>query len=87
MLPGASYRISVSVFRSCGPSHWNSSSYAKISEKSELPPALSAARISCPPGVSRSVAAVENSTGKSIEELATQVTQEIGLAKKPGNGI
>ncbi|MBU0482301.1 MAG: pyruvate, phosphate dikinase/phosphoenolpyruvate synthase regulator [Proteobacteria bacterium] len=26
-----------------------------------------------------------NSTGKSIEELATQVTQEIGLAKKPGS--
>lgn len=27
------------------------------------------------------------STGKSIEEVATQVTQEIGLAKKPGNMV
>ena len=26
-----------------------------------------------------------SSTGKSIEEIATQVTQEIGLAKKPGS--
>jgi len=26
-----------------------------------------------------------SSAGKSIEEIATQVTQEIGLAKKPGN--
>jgi regulator of PEP synthase PpsR (kinase-PPPase family) len=28
-----------------------------------------------------------SSAGKSIEEIATQVTQEIGLARKPGNGI
>lgn len=27
-----------------------------------------------------------SSAGKSIEEIATQVTQEIGLARKPGNG-